>query len=113
MCLLEAPALIAPNLWTIALVMLVAGSATAPVLITALTLLQRLVPRAQITEGMAVGVTGILVGISLGTSIAGWAVERLGAQEAYAVPVAAGVLAVAIVGVNFARLSRAEAAAPA
>ena len=113
MCLLEAPALIAPNLWTIALVMLVAGSATVPVLITALTLLQRLVPRAQITEGMAVGVTGILVGISLGTSIAGWAVERLGAQEAYAVPVAAGVLAVAIVGVNFARLSRAEAAAPA
>lgn len=107
MFVLELPALVAPNLWALAGIMFVAGSATAPTLITALTLLQKLVPKAQLTEGMAVGVTGILVGISLGTSVSGWAVEHLGAQEAYAVPVAAGALAVVVLVVHLGRLERA------
>ena len=113
MLVLQLPALVAPTLWLIALVMFVAGSATAPTLISALSLIQRLVPRAQLTEGMAVGVTGLLVGVSLGTAVAGWAVEAWGAQPAYAVPALAGFVAVAVVAVNLRRLERAEAAASA
>lgn len=97
MFLLELPALVVHDLWGLAVVMLVAGSATAPMLITAMTLTQRILPPALVTEGMAVVVTGILVGISLGTAVGGWAVEHLGAHEAYAVPVVAGGLAVALV----------------
>ncbi len=110
MCLLEAPALLASNLWLLAVVMFVAGSATAPMLITSLSLTQKLVPAAFITEGMAVAVTGILVGISIGTSVGGWAVGALGAQAAYAVPVLAGLVSVVLAGAGLLHLERAELA---
>lgn len=112
MFLCEVPALLAPNLWLLAAAMFFAGSALGPMLITALTMLQYLVPRAQLTEGMAVGVTGILVGISIGTSGSGWAVEHLGAQQAYAVPVGAGALVVLVLLVNLGRLEGALTRAP-
>ena len=60
--------------------MFVAGSATAPLLITSLSLAQRLVPKALVTEGMAVAITGILIGISAGSAVGGWAIEAWGAQ---------------------------------
>ena len=96
MCLLQAPVLLTDHLWALAGIMFVAGSATAPMLITALTLAQRLVPPALITEGMAVAVTGILVGISAGTAIGGVLVEAIGAHPAYALPVAAAAIAALI-----------------
>jgi MFS family permease len=110
MLLLELPALVVPGLTWLAVVMVVAGCATAPMLITSLSLAQRLVPRALVTEGMAVAVTGILIGISAGSAVGGWAIEAWGAQRAYAVPVAAGALALAVIGVRYRRLSAAEAA---
>ena len=110
MLLLELPALVVPGLWWLAVVMVVAGCATAPMLITSLSLAQRLVPRALVTEGMAVAVTGILIGISAGSAVGGWAIEAWGAQRAYAVPVAAGGMALAVIAVRYRRLSSAEAA---
>ena len=113
MFVLEAPALIVTNLWAIAVVMFVAGSATAPMLITAMSLSQKLVPAALVTEGMAVAITGILIGISSGAALGGWAIEHWGAHEAYAVPVTAGAVAVLLAVVNYRRLEAAEAANPA
>lgn len=110
MFLLEAPALFVGNLWGLAAIMFVAGSATAPMLITALSLAQRLVPPAFMTEGMAVAITGILIGISLGTAVAGVAVEHLGAQHAYVVPITAGLVAVLLGTLRFGSLQRAELA---
>ncbi|GIL36508.1 MFS transporter [Phycicoccus sp. MAQZ13P-2] len=110
MLVLEVPALLVANTWQLTAVMVVAGSATAPMLITSLSLAQRLVPAALVTEGMAVAVTGILIGISAGSAVGGWAVEALGPQRAYAVPVLAGALALAIVAVRRRHLEGAEAA---
>jgi MFS family permease len=110
MVLLELPALVVPGSWSLAGVMLVAGCATAPMMITSLSLAQRLVPSALMTEGMAVAVTGILIGVSLGSAVGGWAIEAWGAQRAYLVPVVAGVLAVAVVAVRYRRLAAAEVA---
>lgn len=111
MFVLEAPALVVGELWDLwglVLVMLVAGCATAPMLITAMSLSQRLVPRALMTEGMAVAVTGILVGISLGASTGGIAVDYVGPHAAYAVPVLAGLIAVLLAGLRYRPLLRAE-----
>ena len=110
MLVLEVPALVVASTWQLAVVMVVAGSATAPMLITSLSLAQRLVPAALVTEGMAVAVTGILIGISAGSAVGGWAVEALGPQRAYAVPVLAGLLAVVVVGVRYRHLETAERA---
>ncbi len=100
MCLLQAPVLLTHNLWALAGIMFVAGSATAPMLITALTLTQRIVPAALLTEGMAVSITGILIGISAGTAVTGVAIEWFGAHAAYALPVtaAAGAALIAYAG---------------
>ena len=92
--------------------MFVAGSATAPMLITSLSLAQRLVPAALVTEGMAVAITGILIGISGGSAVGGWAIEAWGAQQAYAVPVLAGGLALAIIAARYRHLERHELREP-
>ncbi len=110
MVLLELPALVAPGVWPLVVVMFVAGSATAPMLITSLSLAQRLVPPALVTEGMAVAVTGILVGIAAGSALGGWAVEAWGAQRAYLVPVLAGAVAVVVLLARRRRLEAAEEA---
>ena len=110
MFVLEIPALLVGGLWPLVVVMFVAGSATAPMLITSLSLAQRLVPAALVTEGMAVAITGILIGISGGSAVGGWAIEAWGAQRAYAVPVLAGALALAIIAVRYRHLERHELA---
>ena len=112
MFLLEIPALVVTPLWGLGLVMFVAGSATAPMLITSMSLSQKLVPRALMTEGLAIVVTGILIGISIGGAVGGWAIETFGAQRAYAVPVAAGLVALVLTAVRFSRLQHAELAGP-
>lgn len=114
MFVLEAPALIVGELWDLwglTLVMLVAGAATAPMLITAMSLSQHLVPRPLLTEALAIAVTGILIGISMGAALGGVAVDHLGAHAAYAVPVGAGLLAALLAIARYRALSRAERAA--
>lgn len=114
MFVLEAPALIVGELWDLwglTLVMLVAGAATAPMLITAMSLSQHLVPRPLLTEALAIAVTGILIGISMGAALGGIAVDHLGAHAAYLVPVSAGLLACVLAAARYRALSRAEQAA--
>ena len=84
-------------------------SATAPMLITAMSLSQHLVPRALMTEGMAIAVTGILIGISLGAALGGVAVDAVGAHAAYLVPVIAGLIAALLAAARYRPLRQAEA----
>ncbi len=79
-------ALLAPAL-------LVAGMATAPTMVTGMTLVQRLVPAGRLNEGMTLMVTALLAGIALGSAAGGWVVDTLGAGPGYALPTAAATLA--------------------
>lgn len=96
MFLLELPVLFIDNLWGLTAMMFVAGSATAPTLITGMTLVQHLVPRAFITEGMAVVITGLLVGLASGTALSGILVDSWGAHETYVLPVGAALISALI-----------------
>lgn len=114
MFVLEAPAILVGALWdlkALTIVMLVAGSATAPMMITAMALTQHLVPRALMTEAMAIAVTGVLIGISLGASAGGIIVDHIGPQLAFALPIGAGAIAAALAVVRYRALTRAEVAA--
>lgn len=114
MFFLEVPALFVGelwHLWGVTLVLLVAGAATAPMLITAMSLSQHLVPRAMMTEALAVAVTGVLIGVSLGASVGGMAVDNLGAHPAFIVPVGAGLIAFLLAAARYRSISRAEQAA--
>ncbi|WP_107073024.1 MFS transporter [Streptomyces rubellomurinus] len=74
--------------------LLVAGIAISPTLISAMALVERLVPAAQLTEGMTWTTTGLALGVAVGSSAAGWVVDASGAAAGYWVPLTAGVLGV-------------------
>ncbi|QES41890.1 MFS transporter [Streptomyces venezuelae] len=73
--------------------LLCAGMATAPAMVTAMTLVQHRTPEGRLNEGMTLAVTGILGGIACGAAGGGWAVEHLGTAASYGVPVAAACCA--------------------
>ncbi|MDQ0943065.1 putative MFS family arabinose efflux permease [Streptomyces sp. V1I1] len=93
----------------LAVALLLAGAATAPTMVTGMTLVQRLTPQNSLNEGMTLAVTAILGGIAAGSATAGWTVEHLGAAHGYAVPASAAalalVVALAVAGTTKARLS--------
>lgn len=76
------------------LVLLVGGAAIAPTLIATMSLTEASVPRARLTEGMAVMHTGLLAGVAPGAAVAGYVIDHSGASAAYLVPLVAGLVAV-------------------
>ncbi|MFE1285548.1 MFS transporter [Streptomyces sp. NPDC058751] len=80
--------------------LLVAGMATAPTMVTGMTLVQRRTPEGRLNEGMTLAVTGLLGGIAGGSAAAGWMVEHWSAATGYTVPVAAAATALVIAALS-------------
>lgn len=81
----------------LAVVMFVAGFAIAPTLINGNGLVQDLVPRERLTEGLTWVGTSLGVGVSVGSWFAGLLIDRQGSHGGYLVVVGAAVLAVVAV----------------
>jgi MFS family permease len=81
-------------------VVFLAGLTIAPVLVSGMSLVESRVPRSGLTEGLAWTSTGLGVGVTVGSALAGRAVDAWGAQTAFAVPAlaAAGTAVVALLG---------------
>ncbi|GLS37764.1 MFS transporter [Mesorhizobium tianshanense] len=91
------PLLVADTVPLLALAVFVSGVAISPTFITAFGLIERRVPEAMLTEGVTWVMTGIGIGMALGSFAAGWVVDAFGAQNGFLVSVAAGTIALAIV----------------
>ncbi len=76
--------------------LLIAGMATAPTMVTTMTLVQQRTPEGRLNEGMTLAVTGLLGGIACGSALGGWTVERLSATAGYGIPVTAAAVALAL-----------------
>ncbi|MFD5127334.1 MFS transporter [Streptomyces olindensis] len=76
--------------------LLVAGMATAPTMVTTMTLVQERTPEGRLNEGMTLAVTGLLGGIAGGSALGGWTAEHVSATAGYGVPVTAAALALAL-----------------
>lgn len=80
--------------------LLLAGMATAPTMVTAMSLVQHRTPKGQLNEGMTLAVTGLLGGIAGGSALGGWVVEHGpgsgSGTTGFGVPVAAAALALLI-----------------
>jgi MFS family permease len=98
------PLQLAGNLPALAVALFVAGLSVAPTMVTTMALVEQLVPRAKLTEGMTWTSTGLAVGVALGSSVAGSVVDAAGARAGYAVPLAAGALAVVVAFLGYRRL---------
>ncbi|MEU6758543.1 MFS transporter [Streptomyces sp. NPDC046685] len=81
----------------LACALLLAGMATAPTMVTAMSRVHALTPPGRLNEGMTLAVTAIFAGISLGAATAGTLVDHLGPTAPYALPAAAALTALATV----------------
>ncbi|MGW2279547.1 MFS transporter [Streptomyces sp. NPDC001770] len=95
------------------LCLLAAGAATAPTMVTGMTLVQRLTPATQLNEGMTLAVTALLGGVAAGSATGGWLVEHAGTVAGYAAPACAAGLAFAVSAVGTGRAGRAGRAGAA
>ncbi|WP_132838811.1 MFS transporter [Streptomyces sp. BK205] len=84
------------SLPVLACALLVAGMATAPTMVTGMTLVQRHTPPGRLNEGMTLAVTGLLGGIACGSAAGGWTVEHVSPVAGYGVPVTAAAAALMI-----------------
>ncbi|WP_199811151.1 MFS transporter [Streptomyces sp. NRRL F-525] len=80
----------------LATALLLAGMATAPTMITAMTLVQHRTPEGRLNEGMSLAVTGLLTGIACGSAAAGWTTDHASPTAALWLPVAAATSALLI-----------------
>ncbi|WP_405817175.1 MFS transporter [Streptomyces sp. NBC_01390] len=81
------------SLLVLAGALLVAGTATAPTMITNMTLIQTRTPEGHLNEGMTLAVTGLLGGIACGSAAGGWTADHVSPTAAYGVPLTAAAAA--------------------
>jgi MFS family permease len=93
MAALLVPLAMARSLGALAALLFVVGLATAPTMVTGMTVVQELVPDDRLNEGMTTVYTGLIVGISAGAAVGG-------AVLSYWVPVAAGAAAYVMAAVS-------------
>jgi predicted MFS family arabinose efflux permease len=70
-----------------------AGLAIAPVLVSGMSLVESRVPRSALTEALTWVVTGLSLGVTVGSAVSGSAVDAWGAETAFAVPALSAALA--------------------
>jgi MFS family permease len=90
------PPLLVGNLWFLAGALFLSGLTIAPTMVTAMGLVEELVPRARLTEGITWISTGLAVGVAAGAALAGRVIDARGASAAFAVPTAAAVFAAGV-----------------
>jgi MFS family permease len=87
------PLLLVPNIPVLALLLLLSGVSISPTFITAFGLIERLVPPVKLTEGITWAMTGITIGMAVGSFTSGWVIDQFGAGNGFWVSVAAGGVA--------------------
>ncbi|QRX95217.1 MFS transporter [Streptomyces noursei] len=91
--LLLFPLFVVDGLPALGAVLLLSGMFASPSMITANSLVQRLVPAVRLNEGLSWLLSGLSVGISAGDVLAGWAIDTAGPHAAFVTPVACAVFA--------------------
>lgn len=88
-----------------------AGFCTAPTMVTAMGVVRDRVPPHTLNEGFSWATTGLLIGVSAGAAVGGWAVQHLGAGAGFRIPAAMSGLALLIALLGRRRLAEPPAAA--
>ncbi|MDA2100809.1 MFS transporter [Bacillus thuringiensis] len=81
--------------WLVVIVFF-AGLSVAPTMIITMGLVEKIVPESKITEGMTWAITGLGIGVSLGSAIAGLVIDNFGAHVGFNVAIIEGGLALTI-----------------
>nr|WP_310593246.1 MFS transporter [Bacillus clarus] len=85
------------NITWLVVVVFFAGLSVAPTMIITMGLVEKIVPESKITEGMTWTITGLGIGVSLGSAVTGLVIDSFGARAGFDVAIIAGLLALIIV----------------
>jgi len=88
----------------LAIATFISGAAVAPALISGFSLAERLVPANLLTEGLTWSNSGLALGFSAGTALAGIAIDASGTTLAFALPVAGAAIAAIVIACTRRRL---------
>ncbi|RCL02754.1 MAG: MSF transporter [Candidatus Tokpelaia sp. JSC188] len=91
------PLLFVSNIWHLTLAFFIAGAAVSPTIIIAMKLVESLVPREKMTEGITWASTGLSLGLAIGISLSGLVIDRFGMQKGFYISISAGFLALLII----------------
>jgi predicted MFS family arabinose efflux permease len=100
MTLLTVPLTLVGSLWLMLPLVVLAGVAVSPSLISAFTLAEVLVPRAAVTEAFTWIGTALALGVAIGASVSGKIVDAVGANASFLVATVAAGTAAIVVGLG-------------
>jgi MFS family permease len=104
------PLLFIANIPMLALFLFLAGASISPTFITAFGLIEQRIPAAKLTEGITWAVTGIGIGMAVGSFTSGYLIDAFGPASGFWVSIAAGATALATVTLGYRWLSGNERA---
>ncbi len=104
------PFLLVNSVIGLAVAVFFAGDFFSPTMITIMNLIERIVPAHRLTEGMTWATTGLAIGVALGSSLSGAAVDASGPRGGFVVAITAGVVCVAVAALGYRPLVAAVAA---
>ncbi len=97
---LSAPLMLVREIWLMVPFVVLAGIAVSPVLISAFTLAEQLVPRAAVTEAFTWIGTALALGVAVGASVSGKIVDISGSNAAFSVATVAAAIAAVVVALT-------------
>lgn len=103
--------LLAHSLLALGIIMWITGLAIAPTMTNVNTIISKVVPANQLTEGLTWMSTALNIGVSVGSAIGGRAIDMGGAHGGFSVAVVAAWIMVALMLIGLPRLRRATTAA--
>lgn len=86
------PLLLVENISGLTVAVFVAGLFFAPTMIVAMSLVEKIVPGHQLTEGMTWLLAGLNIGVALGAAVSGQIVDDFGPEAAFGVALCAGAM---------------------
>ncbi len=90
------PLMIVGSIPTLAVVLFIAGVAVSPTIIISMALVEKIVPSSKLTEGMTWAITGIGIGMAVGSSASGWFIDNFGPTSGFFVSMLAGFIALLV-----------------
>lgn len=102
-----APMLLVGNISTLMVLSFLAGMSVSPLLIATTTIIELVVPRARLTEALGISISGLAVGVAIGSTSSGALVDSVSDNAGYAVMAGCGVGALIVALAGHRRLHRA------
>ncbi|EJF89255.1 MFS transporter [Bartonella tamiae] len=97
------PLLLVIDLWSLTIVLFIAGAACSPTIIICMSLVENIVPNEKLTEGMSWAITGMAVGVAAGAAMSGQLIDTYKPESGFYISMIGGFLAflIALIGQHY------------